>query len=51
MSGDLDRMEWQNGSMSDLDEDFYPEEVDGCLHGVPWCCECEECNEEDDDGD
>lgn len=48
MSGDLDRMEWQNGSMDDFDED---DEGERCLHGVPWCEECAFCNEDEDELD
>lgn len=47
---DLDRMEWQNGSMDDLDEEF-SDEIDGCLHGIPWCEECPFCQDDEDEAD
>jgi hypothetical protein len=32
------------------DTDYYGEiEVDGCLHGVPWCEPCIECEWEEDE--
>lgn len=32
------------------DKDYYGEiEVDGCLHGVPWCEPCIECEWEEDE--
>lgn len=34
------------------DSDFEEEgEVDGCLHGVPWCDECPDCQDEEDEAD
>jgi len=26
-------------------------DIDGCIHGVPWCEQCPECDEEDGDED
>jgi len=30
------------------DEWFYEDEIDGCLHGVPWDQDCWECEVEED---
>ena len=32
----------------DCEEDS---EVDGCLHGVPWCDICPDCNDEEDEAE
>ena len=43
--------------MSELEEPPYQDDddeefgVDGCLHGVPWCDECPNCQDEEDEAD
>jgi len=32
-----------------LSEDEEDDEIDGCLHGVPWCDECAACNDDEDE--
>ena len=32
----------------DDEVEFYDDEIDGCLHGVPWTDPCPECEDEED---
>ena len=42
-----------NGEDVDIldDENEYERDVDGCLHGVPWCEDCPFCQDEEDEAD
>jgi hypothetical protein len=34
------------------DDDYGPDsDAECCLHGIPWCEECEQCNEAEDEAD
>lgn len=35
----------------EFDDDISGDEGEVCLHGVPWCEECEACNQVEDEAD